>query len=172
MAIEEDIVEGVKLDGIALAVVSSHEQRMDHCHLSLGEALRQMIRVKLVHQESDCAAMHAVDRLARAHEPVQGLQHEPVAAERDDDVGTLGGDVAVAGSEPLERLTRLGTGAGDKGYPLEVWGRGAHRRPRRGMVDASVSRRTRRAAPDRKSTRLNSSHTVISYAVFCLKKKK
>src|SRR5437588_3413675 len=27
-------------------------------------------------------------------------------------------------------------------------------------------------AVDRKSTRLNSSHTVISYAVFCLKKKK
>src|SRR5436190_2484398 len=32
----------------------------------------------------------------------------------------------------------------------------------------------RRQSPggDRKSTRLNSSHTVISYAVFCLKKKK
>src|SRR5438034_8061744 len=28
-----------------------------------------------------------------------------------------------------------------------------------------------RAGLDRKSTRLNSSHTVISYAVFCLKKK-
>src|SRR5215204_7188569 len=28
------------------------------------------------------------------------------------------------------------------------------------------------ARRDRKSTRLNSSHTVISYAVFCLKKKK
>src|SRR5215204_5811901 len=28
------------------------------------------------------------------------------------------------------------------------------------------------SAADRKSTRLNSSHTVISYAVFCLKKKK
>src|SRR5688500_19933573 len=28
------------------------------------------------------------------------------------------------------------------------------------------------AARDRKSTRLNSSHLVISYAVFCLKKKK
>src|SRR5204863_1887861 len=27
-------------------------------------------------------------------------------------------------------------------------------------------------APDRKSTRLNSSHVEISYAVFCLKKKK
>src|SRR5438132_4576041 len=30
----------------------------------------------------------------------------------------------------------------------------------------------RRIGSDRKSTRLNSSHTVISYAVFCLKKKK
>src|SRR5438034_11695023 len=29
-----------------------------------------------------------------------------------------------------------------------------------------------RRGKDRKSTRLNSSHTVISYAVFCLKKKK
>src|SRR2546426_6546662 len=33
---------------------------------------------------------------------------------------------------------------------------------------ASTSSRSR----DRKSTRLNSSHLVISYAVFCLKKKK
>src|SRR2546426_7679955 len=30
----------------------------------------------------------------------------------------------------------------------------------------------RKNHPDRKSTRLNSSHLVISYAVFCLKKKK
>src|SRR5215204_7308768 len=33
-------------------------------------------------------------------------------------------------------------------------------------------RRLRTRPRDRKSTRLNSSHTVISYAVFCLKKKK
>src|SRR5205807_3433589 len=32
-------------------------------------------------------------------------------------------------------------------------------------------RRPRRKGADRKSTRLNSSHLVISYAVFCLKKK-
>src|SRR2546430_9363341 len=32
--------------------------------------------------------------------------------------------------------------------------------------------RSRRRAQDRKSTRLNSSHSQISYAVFCLKKKK
>src|SRR5438132_4286456 len=36
----------------------------------------------------------------------------------------------------------------------------------------SHPRRTQLSKPqDRKSTRLNSSHTVISYAVFCLKKK-
>src|SRR5207253_8615245 len=41
-------------------------------------------------------------------------------------------------------------------------------------VLTSASRnRWRRARPrDRKSTRLNSSHVAISYAVFCLKKKK
>src|SRR6267378_1075921 len=33
-------------------------------------------------------------------------------------------------------------------------------------------RRERRSRLDRKSTRLNSSHVEISYAVFCLKKKK
>src|SRR2546426_7702063 len=45
------------------------------------------------------------------------------------------------------------------GAPRRARGRAAHR--------------ARRGAPaDRKSTRLNSSHLVISYAVFCLKKKK
>src|SRR5437870_9629214 len=35
-----------------------------------------------------------------------------------------------------------------------------------------VPERRDRRAQDRKSTRLNSSHVAISYAVFCLKKKK
>src|SRR5690625_6890809 len=45
--------------------------------------------------------------------------------------------------------------------------------PRRAAPAAAAPRRCgspRR--PDRKSTRLNSSHVAISYAVFCLKKKK
>src|SRR2546426_2204817 len=37
---------------------------------------------------------------------------------------------------------------------------------------ATASRTSRNSTRDRKSTRLNSSHLVISYAVFCLKKKK
>src|SRR5688500_20355498 len=39
-------------------------------------------------------------------------------------------------------------------------------------VDRSGASGGGAAGPDRKSTRLNSSHLVISYAVFCLKKKK
>src|SRR2546429_2526857 len=38
-------------------------------------------------------------------------------------------------------------------------------------MDTTLSARTLRVTTDRKSTRLNSSHGYISYAVFCLKKK-
>src|SRR5947199_4544881 len=43
---------------------------------------------------------------------------------------------------------------------------------RRGAGPAGVERRLREHGEDRKSTRLNSSHLGISYAVFCLKKKR
>src|SRR3712207_7088471 len=45
---------------------------------------------------------------------------------------------------------------------------------RRGRLGAArrARRRLRDLGRDRKSTRLNSSHANISYAVFCLKKKK
>src|SRR3712207_9014969 len=41
----------------------------------------------------------------------------------------------------------------------------------RSSVTSRLSAFRTRAQPDRKSTRLNSSHANISYAVFCLKKK-
>src|SRR5258708_29746858 len=47
---------------------------------------------------------------------------------------------------------------------------GGHRRLRRYVGDKDQGRTNR--LRDRKSTRLNSSHQIISYAVFCLKKKK
>src|SRR2546426_6569192 len=49
-----------------------------------------------------------------------------------------------------------------------VRARSARPHRRRGAIRA---RRAGTAVEDRKSTRLNSSHLVISYAVFCLKKK-
>src|SRR5688572_31200781 len=51
------------------------------------------------------------------------------------------------------------------GCPLAATGR--HRRGRAPRRDPRPA-----VAGDRKSTRLNSSHSQISYAVFCLKKKK
>src|SRR2546430_4221183 len=46
-------------------------------------------------------------------------------------------------------------------------------RPPHRLSARPAAGRDRRALPrDRKSTRLNSSHSQISYAVFCLKKKK
>src|SRR5207248_11019070 len=58
--------------------------------------------------------------------------------------------------------------------------RGDDERPRVPRGERTAARRLRRAAVrsprgtrgDRKSTRLNFSHRTISYAVFCLKKKK
>src|SRR5947209_11241193 len=40
-----------------------------------------------------------------------------------------------------------------------------------GMLRGKLDKPIRHRMPDRKSTRLNSSHANISYAVFCLKKK-
>src|SRR3712207_7810366 len=57
------------------------------------------------------------------------------------------------------------------GEALGVEGEAAHRRRRAGReVDAVQDAGAADAQRDRKSTRLNSSHANISYAVFCLKK--
>src|SRR3712207_6963193 len=82
--------------------------------------------------------------------------------------------------------SRLGLGCG---LGFVVVGRGRHRFGVGGGVGGRARRRGRREQrqgsravepgggglqhpADRKSTRLNSSHANISYAVFCLKKKK
>src|SRR5258708_30549810 len=71
----------------------------------------------------------------------------------------------VAGSRPDEehRVSR-------RWLDGRLEARREHRAERpRPAVDRQAGRRGRR---DRKSTRLNSSHQIISYAVFCLKKQK
>src|SRR5215204_1439865 len=81
------------------------------------------------------------------------------------------GDVSarhVAGHPLASRLVAkpLGLAHLEKRLPHHA-AQHAHHAERAGVVvdGCTLSR-------DRKSTRLNSSHTVISYAVFCLKKKK
>src|SRR2546426_6292117 len=66
---------------------------------------------------------------------------------------------------------RLGTA----GVPPPAWARATPRARRyapAGLPRLGSTFPPRAAGGDRKSTRLNSSHLVISYAVFCLKKKK
>src|SRR6266542_6290656 len=55
-------------------------------------------------------------------------------------------------------------------FPYTTLFRSRRRRP--GPARRAPRRTPVRQRPDRKSTRLNSSHGSISYAVFCLKKKK
>src|SRR5438132_10176464 len=76
---------------------------------------------------------------------------------------------------PYTTLFRSGLVA----WPKTSGSRGFHIycriQPRWGFTDvrrAAVALAREVERRDRKSTRLNSSHTVISYAVFCLKKKK
>src|SRR6266436_9357921 len=56
--------------------------------------------------------------------------------------------------------------------PIPKRTRSTHKRRWRSSAACRCARRRRPSRRDRKSTRLNSSHGYISYAVFCLKKKK
>src|SRR2546427_1027732 len=58
---------------------------------------------------------------------------------------------------PVQEAVAVGVGPGDEPVETLAAEEGPHRRPVH--------------EEDRKSTRLNSSHSQISYAVFCLKKK-
>src|SRR5437588_6004747 len=57
-------------------------------------------------------------------------------------------------------------------FPYTTLFRSRRHGPLPRLLDPGGRRPRPHDARDRKSTRLNSSHTVISYAVFCLKKKK
>src|SRR5690625_5879015 len=78
------------------------------------------------------------------------------------------------GEQPIEIVLALSgrirhgyTGSGQSNRKGDGDGEHATRGGRHEIPNA-----TQKAHGDRKSTRLNSSHVAISYAVFCLKKKK
>src|ERR1035438_7971072 len=57
-------------------------------------------------------------------------------------------------------------------FPYTTLFRSLHQTHHREVEAARYETEGFESAPDRKSTRLNSSHLGISYAVFCLKKKR
>src|SRR5438034_1729391 len=76
---------------------------------------------------------------------------------------------------PRDRRQALGIGAGvacEPAGPIVDVVAGVRHDPLDPERPATTSTIGPAGSQDRKSTRLNSSHTVISYAVFCLKKKK
>src|SRR6266496_4774721 len=88
-----------------------------------------------------------------------------------DSVGAAGGEVLIGLARLAEpwavrvaATLRLADLAADGGTGLEALATRAGADPEGPGLPAAL--------PDRKSTRLNSSHVEISYAVFCLKKKK
>src|SRR3712207_7252157 len=74
----------------------------------------------------------------------------------------------LRGSTGHVGFSRLNTAFSSLIMPSRDWPRGCLVGPLR----SSAFRSSTAFAVDRKSTRLNSSHANISYAVFCLKKKK
>src|SRR2546427_4983170 len=75
---------------------------------------------------------------------------------------------------PYTTLFRSGAALGNTSRRIPTGRRGACGRNRvdRALAPRRAARAGGRLPRDRKSTRLNSSHSQISYAVFCLKKKK
>ncbi len=102
---------------------------MDAADLGGGQPLGQVLLAVVVHQKADRAAVHAVDRNAVVHEPVQRLQHVPVAAQRDDGVGVGGIDLAIARNETLASLDGFRHVARDEGnlveFSFRLWHAGA-----------------------------------------------
>src|SRR5206468_6272704 len=85
-----------------------------------------------------------------AYRPPRSLHSFPTR--RSSDLGAAGIAAAALGTESFERVDKI-VGPGNQ------------------YVTAAKAQLVGTVGTDRKSTRLNSSHDQISYAVFCLKKK-
>src|SRR2546426_5772675 len=147
-------------------VVQSPEQELQVPHHGGARPLEHA-RVVSLHRRSEerqllerrgdeKLAIHPLERrgrgdLDRGMRVAQQAQHAAHVARRRDDGEKPGG------IEPLPPPRRPAAGAHQPRPPLVF-------QPARQLLPP--------LAQDRKSTRLNSSHLVISYAVFCLKKKK
>src|SRR5690625_6669661 len=97
----------------------------------------------------------------RAQEVVRRLEQNPKMLERIESI------IHLSASDELKTLDEIESVLID-----EVQNSVAKRWKAGRRVARSNWRRSCCGRTDRKSTRLNSSHVAISYAVFCLKKKK
>src|SRR5438034_9733362 len=123
------------------------QQRRQHSQEQLEEGRDERVDERVLEGAQE-------DRVVQVH---------PEVVEADEGAGPS--DHLVADRQPDAEDERVGD---EEGQDHEG-GREEH--TRQDVLALEEAAEPARAA-DRKSTRLNSSHTVISYAVFCLKKKK
>jgi hypothetical protein len=117
---QRHLVECQRFMPLALGVDHLHAQRVDVGGVSRREALAEPVLLIVVHQEADGAEVHAVDRHAAVHDAVQRLKHQPIAAERDDHVGTIEAGLTVARPQLIGGVLGLRRAAGDKADAAEL----------------------------------------------------
>src|SRR5256885_5372375 len=149
--------------------------------------------VKPVHWCLDCRSALAEAEVEYEEKPAPAIDVAFRVADRDDLAARIGVSATRLGTTPVELViwtTTPWTLPGNQAialraefrYALAQAGSGGERRGLIVAAELLESSLRRFGLPgaavlaqfegDRKSTRLNSSHLVISYAVFCLKKKK
>src|SRR2546422_206389 len=118
-----------------------------------------------------CRRRWRTERSLRQRLPALQPCRQTLAAQQDQAHGVAGKKLLALQNMAAQNFVALSPRArmGATSYHGGVW------RPLFGWEDKAFSRvrgRSLTLKRDRKSTRLNSSHGYISYAVFCLKKKK
>src|SRR5207342_3842215 len=91
----------------------------------------------VVHQETDRAELHAEDRLGQPAVAMLRLQHEAVAAERDEDVGILRRVLAMHGDERSEGALRFVGRTGQEGETGRIGHAGEDNPPSARSMSAS-----------------------------------
>src|SRR6266511_2154306 len=194
-AVAERLAEVGVLDPLACgriggAAGDARADRIQTCLLRLetdGVGLAQLVRKRPGRERARAIGAVAADRAAGVDDdgrlgrdlPVagMGMRHRAVLAGGDDrrERGPVGAELVEELLEPPGELALRPAREPLFGQPLVCLARDLGRPPDRSELALVLDRpqRFHHAAPgDRKSTRLNSSHVKISYAVFCLKKKK
>src|SRR3712207_7163036 len=168
-------LDHIRAAAVPVVAVTAWQMLFDHARVTAGQRV-------LIQGAAGNVGAYAVQLARRAGAHVIGTaagvdvgRIRELGADEAIDVGAVRFEAALAG-EPVDVVVDL-VGGEAQARSLEVL------RPGGGILVSAVSepdreRTARRGvqaslmlAEDRKSTRLNSSHANISYAVFCLKKK-
>ena len=103
---------------VAVGVFGGHFKRMQQGHFGIGNALGQSVFGKFIHQKPDRAVMHAEDRFPLIHKSMQAGQHQPIAAQRDNDISIFNAHTLIA---RMQRVTRRLGGRVGAGYKSQFF---------------------------------------------------